>query len=43
MKEQAREAKLAAERKAEEDAQKIAEAVAASGKSVEEILEFLKK
>ena len=42
-KEREKEAKIAAEKKAKEDKEKIDAAIAASGKTVEEILELLKK
>ena len=42
LKEKARADKLAAAKKAEEDKAKLLEAISASGKSVEEILEMLK-
>ena len=42
IKEQKKEAKVAAKAKAAEDKKKIVEAVTSSGKSLEEVLEFLK-
>ena len=42
IKEQKKEAKVAAKVKAAEDKKKIVEAVTSSGKSLEEVLEFLK-
>ena len=43
MKAKEKEARIAAEQKAKEDRAKLDAAIAASGKSVEEILELLKK